>query len=450
MTAPPPDDVRDVDPADGSHRARRGVVGALVLATVVVVIARLWGQHVEWVLSEGRANIGAAPFFGRWNVEWRWWTLAAVAVGVAGVRWGPRFAATWSWGRVLIGAWALHAAWAVSLAASVGLHRLARPLVTRFEYFVAIDQVDEAGGVLDYLSTYVETLPEAPLHVTSHPPGMVLFYWLLDRIGLSGPGWAAVAVLGLGTSTVVAVLVALRATAGEALARRAAPIVALTPSVIWVASSADAVFAAVAAWGAALIVLAAHRERSWRVAAAGGGVLCLGLFFSYGITLMLLLPAAVVVVRRRWDVAAVASGAALAVTALFTVAGFWWFEGLWETHEFYRQSSAEFRPYTYSLVGNAGVLVLSLGTAGVAGLGALAATRRRHPGLGLLVAPVAAAVIGAALSGLSTAETERIWLPFVPWLAVAGAALPPRSVRPLLAGSVIIGVVLQTWLRTPW
>jgi hypothetical protein len=68
----------------------------------------------------------------------------------------------------------------------------------------------------------------------------------------------------------------------------------------------------------------------------------------------------------------------------------------------------------------------------------------------LLVAPVFVAVTLAALSGLSTAETERIWLPFVPWLALAGAALPPRIVRPLLACSVVIGVVLQTWLRTPW
>lgn len=426
------------------------MIVALAVGTILFVVARLWGQHVEWILSEGRANIGAAPFFGRWNVEWRWWTLAAAAIGAVGVWAAPRAASTWSWGRVLVGTWVLHLAWAVSLAASVGLHRLARPLVTRFEYFAAIDQVDEAGGVLDYLSSYVATLPEAPLHVTSHPPGMVLFYWLLDRIGLSGPGWAAVAVLGLGTTTVVAVLVALRATAGEAMARRAAPIVALTPSVIWVASSADAVFAAIAAWGVTLIVLAAHRERSRRLAVAGGVVACLGLFFSYGLVLMLLVPATAVVVRRRFDVAAWSSATALVVTALFTVAGFWWFEGLFETHEFYRQSSAEFRPYSYSLVGNAGVLVLSLGAAGVAGLGALVATWRRHRGVVMLVAPVFAAVTAASLSGLSTAETERIWLPFVPWLALAGAALPARYVRPLLGVSVVIGVVLQTWLRTPW
>ncbi|MEM9606474.1 MAG: hypothetical protein AAGA99_03560 [Actinomycetota bacterium] len=440
---------------DGGERAaRRGALIALGVGVVVVVVARLWGQHVEWVVTEGRANIGAAPFFGRWNVIFRWWLLAGVAVGVVGVWLAPRFARTWSWGRVLVGTWALHAAWAVSLAASDGLHRLTTPLTSRFEYFRAIDDVEAAGGVSDYLSGYVAGLADSPLHVRSHPPGMVLFYWALDRVGLSGPGWAAVAVIGFGTSVVVAVLLALRAVAGIDVARRAAPLVALTPSVIWVASSADAVFAAITAWGVALLVIAARRPArrvdSVRMAAMGGMVLSLALFFSYGAVLMLGVPAVVVLAARRWDVLAGAVVAALGVTAMFTVMGFWWFEGLFETMEFYEASSAEFRPYDYSLVGNPAIVALSIGTAGVAGLGSLAATWRRHRSVLLLVVPVLVGIIGAALSGLSTAETERIWLPFVPWLMLAGVALPTRWVRPLLAGSVLIGVVLQMWLQTPW
>lgn len=431
-----------------------GAVVALVVAAVVVVVARLWGQHVEWVVTEGRANIGAAPFFGRWNAEWRWWLLAPLAVGLAGAWWGPRLARTWSWGRVLVGTWALHAAWAVSLAASDGLHRLAAPLVTRFEYFRAIDDVDAAGGVGDYLSGYVAGLADSPLHVRSHPPGMVLFYWGLDRVGLSGPGWAAVAVLALGTSAVVAVLVAVRAVAGIDVARRAAPFVALTPSVVWVASSADAVFAAITAWGVALLVVAARRPArrvdAVRIAVTGGMVLCLALFFSYGAVLLLGVPAVVVLGARRWDVAGAAVVAALGVTAMFTLMGFWWFDGLSETTEFYEASSAEFRPFDYSLVGNPAIVALSVGPAGVAGLGALAASWRRHRGVLLLVVPVLVGLVGALLSGLSTAETERIWLSFIPWLAVGGVALPDRWIRPLLAASVLTGVIIQLWLRTPW
>lgn len=434
--------------------ARRGALVALVVGVAVVVGGRLWGQHVEWVITDGRANIGAAPFFGRWDVQFRWWLLAGVTVGVAGVWWAPRAARTWSWTRVLIGTWALHAAWAVSLAASDGLHRLAVPLVSRFEYFRAIDDVDAAGGISAYLSGYVAGLAESPLHVRSHPPGMVLFYWAVDRVGLAGPGWAAVAVIGFGTSVVIAVLLAVRAVAGIDTARRAAPLVALTPSVIWVASSADAVFAAITAWGVALLVIAARRPArridSVRMAISGGMVLCLALFFSYGAVLLLGVPAVVVVAARRWDVLVAAVVAALGVTATFTMFGFWWFEGLSETTEFYEASSAEFRPYDYSLLGNPAIVALSIGTAGVAGLGALVATWRHHRGVLLLVVPVLVGLIGAALSGLSTAETERIWLPFVPWLAVAGVALPTGWVRPLLAGSVTIGVVLQMWLQTPW
>ena len=57
----------------------------------------------------------------------------------------------------------------------------------------------------------------------------------------------------------------------------------------------------------------------------------------------------------------------------------------------------------------------------------------------------------ADLSGMSKAEVERIWLPFLPWILLATAALPRR--RGLLvaamgaqAGSAI---VIQLAIETP-
>ena len=60
----------------------------------------------------------------------------------------------------------------------------------------------------------------------------------------------------LGALGCVAVLVAVRALAGESLARRAAPFLVLAPAAVWMGTSADAYFAAVAAWAVALLTLA--------------------------------------------------------------------------------------------------------------------------------------------------------------------------------------------------
>ena len=47
------------------------------------------------------------------------------------------------------------------------------------------------------------------------------------------------------------------------MARRAAPFVAVAPTAIWIAVSADGYFAGVAAWGIALLALAVHDAPEW-------------------------------------------------------------------------------------------------------------------------------------------------------------------------------------------
>jgi hypothetical protein len=51
---------------------------------------------------------------------------------------------------------------------------------------------------------------------------------------------------------------------------------------------------------------------------------------------------------------------------------------------------------------------------------------------------------------MSKAEVERIWLPFVPWLLLSTAALPPRCRRPVLLLQVATALVVQTLLDTTW
>jgi hypothetical protein len=59
-------------------------------------------------------------------------------------------------------------------------------------------------------------------------------------------------------------------------------------------------------------------------------------------------------------------------------------------------------------------------------------------------------VVVADLSLMSKAEVERIWLPFVPWLVLAVAVLPPGWRRGALAAQAGSALALQHLLWTPW
>src|SRR5207253_8091575 len=88
---------------------------------------------------------------------------------------------------------------------------------------------------------------------------------LLSRVGLPGPGWAAALCIGAGATAAPSVLASLRrvegGAAGEALTRRAAPFVAAAPAAIWMATSADALYAGVAAASLCALVYATTTPR---------------------------------------------------------------------------------------------------------------------------------------------------------------------------------------------
>ncbi len=224
-------------------------------------------------------------------------------------------------------------------------------------------------------------------------------------------------------------LVAARSVAGEAFARGAAPFVVIAPAAIWLASSADAVYAAIAAWSVALAAVAAQR-RSPGIAAAAGCVLGLGLLCSYGLALVAI-PVAVVLVGLDAVrlLLPVAAGAAI-VLAGAALAGFWWVDGLRATVHEYHVLDLE-RPYGYFLLANVAAFALQLGPAT-----AVALVRLRDRAAWLLVGGGLAAATVANLSGLSEGEVERIWLPFGLLVLLAGGVLGQAGSAPLagLAG----------------
>ena len=138
-------------------------------------------------------------------------------------------------------------------------------------------------------------------HVSGHPPGALLTFVWLDRIGLGGGAWAGAFCLLVGSSAATAVIVAVRAVSDEPTARMAAPFVAVAPTAIWIAVSADGYFAGVAAWGIALLALAASRTVRWPILVAAGAGLLLGwaMFLNYGLMLMGLPALAVLIAVRQ-------------------------------------------------------------------------------------------------------------------------------------------------------
>jgi methylthioxylose transferase len=410
-----------------------------MFAWVVVIAGTTVGGRI---INESFAtNILAPPLFGRFDLRIGPATVLAAAVGGSVVWWGPRVAATFSWRVLLVATPVAATVWAVSLALVDGVDALTAPLMGPHDYLASVGLIDSPGVFLQSFAGQLETFS---LHVQGHPPGMVLIFWGLAELGLGGPGWAAALVIATGASASAALLLVVKSLARESKARNLAPFLVLSPAAIWIATSADALFMGVGAWGIALLVLGAQR-RSDYLALAGGVALGLLLFLSYGA--VALGPVALVAawVHGGLRPLLIALGGVLAVTLVFEAAGFWWFDGLSGTVARYEAGVSSQRPIAWFAVANLGALALVLGPAAAVGLARL----RRAPAAALTWAALAG-VLAADLSGLSKGEVERIWLIFVPWILAACATIDLRRARGMLALQGLAALAIQTGVRTPW
>jgi methylthioxylose transferase len=391
------------------------------------------------------AGLAAGPIAGQVVPRVGPGLLAALALAVLIISMWPRIDQRFTWRRLLMATFLLSALWALALASIDGWDAVTAPLRTRYEYLADVSRI---GSPTELLRTFVDRIGTFALHVRGHPPGMLLLLWVIDRAGLGGAGWAAALVVAGGASAIPAALVALRELAGEAAARAAAPFLALAPAAVWIATSADAAFAAVSAWGVALFVLGTARNgrRSDLLAFTGGALLGASLLLSYGLVLLGVVPLAVALSRRRLRPLVVASIAAAAVLLGFAGMGFWWPEGLGASIPMVRSTSAH-RPYLSFLLFNLCVFAVVLGPAVAAGLANL-----RDRRAWLLVASALLAVALADVSGMSKGEVERIWLPFFPWVALAASALVGHEAdrRRWLALQAGAALAVQTLFLTPW
>jgi hypothetical protein len=285
--------------------------------------------------------------------------------------------------------------------------------------------------------------------VAGHPPGALLVFVGLDRIGLGSGGWAAVVCVLAGAAVVVAVPVTLRALGSEGAARVAVPFLVMFPGAVWIGASADGLFAGVAASGLAL--LAVGLTRLSVVAGLGAGVLlALAAYLSYGLVLLAPLVLAVVLVARRWSpLLWTLLGAGLVVVA-FTVVGFNWLDGYQLVRSRYYQGLASRRPYAYWVWADLGALIACAGPIAAPIVRRAVLDPRRVSAPVLLPLAAMVAVVVADLSGLSKAEVERIWLPFAVWLPAGAALLPIRGRRGWLAVQAVVALLVNHLVLTGW
>ncbi|WP_084524172.1 hypothetical protein [Nocardia inohanensis] len=511
---------------------------AVLLVVTAFLLPRIMGK--QW---RDALYAGAAPIFGVWSPHVGWGTAPALAIAAGVVLHGPVLAQRLSWGRLLFTGWIAAMAWAFALAMVDGWQRgFAGRLTTKDEY---LHEVGGVGGIRTMVNGFAGRIldfqPDSwTTHVSGHPPGALLVFVLLDRIGLGGGAWAGTLCLLAGTSAVVAVAVTLRALGSELRARAAMPFLVLAPAAIWIAVSADALFAGVGAWAVALLALATRLEKDWPVTALAAGLLFgFTLYLSYGLVLMAIPAAAVLAARSFRPLLPALLGVAVVVAA-FTAAGFWWVDGYHLVVERYYQGIASERPYSYWVWANLAATVCAVGLATAAAgyrvgsglrllpprpamvhrpdggapaqgpetdLAAAEPAHRRSTALrtehrsprrptpwdppgatdaplpshtppkpptvtaasaldsarkwlghwrsevdpaALVAAAGVLAIVAADLSGLSKAETERIWLPFEVW-ALAGTALLPRdNQRGWLAVQAVGTLLIAHLILTNW
>ncbi|WEO99421.1 hypothetical protein A6P39_038285 [Streptomyces sp. FXJ1.172] len=438
---------------------------AVLAAALLVTAAVLAGRHIQD--TRHTLFVHWPPLFADWDPHLGPGTPAALAVAAATVAYGPALAVRLSFRALLAAAWATALAWIFSLAWIDGWQRgIAGRLTTANEYLRVIGRFHDIPATLrDFTHHIVDGTPAPwPAHIAGHPPAATLTFVLLDRTGLHGGGWAGMFVIVTGATGCVAVLVALRALADEKLARRAAPFLVLAPAAVWQGVSADGYFAAVAAWSVALLALAVTRRSLW-CAAASGLLFGLTCYLSYGLALFALTGAAVLVLGRsglrQRPVLLLPLLAGLAVfPVVFALAGFNWWQAYHLLVTRYYQGVGGTRPYGYWVWANLACTAVITGPATAAGLRRTTAALLRgrgprttrpaaaHVRLAFLVTATVLALLTADLSGMSKAETERIWLPFALWLLPACALLPrPRA---WLTAQAALALLLNHLLFTGW
>jgi hypothetical protein len=456
--------------AVGNGERRRATAGhrldvvAVATGLAIIAAAAVVGQLL---IGQGRRMVlPAPPLVAYWHPHLGWGTPLTMLCVLLGLRLQGAASAL-PWRRLLLAGWVLNIAWMYSLTLVDGLRRgWVGVLQNPNEYLHDLPRITDPARFVATFTRFIAFGPEVDetqvwtTHVAGHPPLATLLFWAIDRIGLGGGFWAGALCILVGSAASVALPVTVRELGNHAAGRRSVAFAALFPGAVWMAVSADGLFAGVATSGLALAVVGARRHR-FAVALVGGLLLGVAVFLSYGLVLfglVVLAAGAILVHERGWRVlqaAVVTTGGALVILVVHLLLGFNWLTGLVELRVRYYQGIASQRLYAYFVWANLAAWLVScspLLTVGVRR--ALAEWRRKRWSPNLAVALLGLsgvfAALAADLSGLSKAETERIWLAFgaVAWTTLS--LVPVRGARWLLLAAAGWAIAVNHLFYTGW
>jgi hypothetical protein len=410
------------------------------------------------------------PLLAFWHPHVGWGTPLAILSLLLGLRL-QQLVTVLPWRRLLLAGWLLNLAWMCSLTLVDGLQRgWIEVLLDPNEYLHDLHRISDPRSFMSSFTHFIAFGPGVDgdlvwtTHVAGHPPLTTLIFWLLGRVGLGGGFWAGALCILVGSVASVALPATLRYLGAEAAGRRTVPFVALFPGTVWMAVSADGLFAGVAIGGLALVCLGAARGRIL-ASLTGGLLLGIAVFLSYGLVLfgLVVLVATLLTVRQRglrcvlvpWLVATVGFAA---VAVVHLALGFNWVSGLLALRIRYYQGIASQRPFSYFVYADFAAWLVScspLLAIGVVRSMAVLSNRRAGPWtqdriVALLALSGVLAALVADLSALSKAETERIWLSFG-LIAYAGLALlRRRRATWALVTSAAWALLVNHLLNTGW
>lgn len=472
-----------------------------VLAATAVTLAALAAVAFDFP-PELR---GPAPYPPEWQWERRaqpapgpWWPalacatalvgLAAASGRVQGAR-GPRVARTLLAAGTLAG-FGLGVA-LVAVEPGGALQTWARRALSRtITSYLTVAAAEDAREPLAFLRGHADALPRyhrQAKHAATHPPGPVLFYRGLIAAADAAPGLARATLRAAGMREepvrpdapglsaraaavwgplLIALAAALTAWPVAALARalglddasaaRTGLLWLLLPGPLLQAPQFDQALGLPVAL-AALATAAAARATGSRgvVLAAGGGLLgALALFFSYGMAVPLAISCSAALValapgwRRAVTLALVAAATAVLAFASTALLGHAPLRAALVALEIHREAYTAPRSYALWLLFNPVDLFVFLGPP-VAVLLAIAWARR---GEGAAQRWAWSCAIGLALlllSGTLRGEAGRILIPLMPALALAALAPAPPTAR----GGALVAALLAAWtlaLRALW
>jgi hypothetical protein len=445
-----------------------GDIVALAVALALIAVAAVVGHEMN---QRGVPMVlPRPPLLAFWHPHVGWGTPLAVLCVLLGLKL-QQVAASLPWRRLLLAGWLLSLAWMCSLTLVDGLQRgWIDVLRDPNEYLHDLHRISDPVAFLSSFTDYIAFGPGVggdlvwTTHVAGHPPLTTLIFWLLARIGLEGGFWAGALCILIASAASATLPLTLRELGAEVAGRRLVPLIALFPGAVWLAVSADGLFAGVALSGLALACRGAVRRRVVP-SLLGGLLLGVAIFLSYGLVLFgfVVLIAVILTVRRArlrrvlvpWLIAAAGF---VAVAAVHLALGFNWLSGLLALRLRYYQGIAGQRPFCYFVYANLAAWLISCSPLLAIGI-VRSIAALRHAGRGpwtqdrivamLALSGVLAALI-ADLSALSKAETERIWLAFGV-IAYSGLALlRGRRASWVLVVSATWALLVNHLLDTGW